>query len=91
MHNEKFELPRRIFLWHLDQIADMLSVEVEKLEKTNLHFHGRSTGTCPAEKILARNINGPGERPEWRVSEFELTRWMTHMGFRITIRQDRQR
>lgn len=73
---QKYNLPPRPFLYTLDQIMDILRYEkVEDVAKS-VHFDGRTPGVPPKEKILARNIAGPDDKPEWRIEEGEFIRWL---------------
>jgi hypothetical protein len=76
-NRDKYGLPPRLFLYTLDQIADMLVVDSMK---KFVHYEGRSVGIAPDDKLLARNIAPAGEKPEWRVEEYEFIRWMKHTG-----------
>lgn len=76
-------LPVRAFLFTTDQIATMLSVEEEQVKKEYLFYEGRNVGNRPRHRMMARNIAEPGAKPEWRVAERELIRWMKLKGFRI--------
>jgi len=72
----KYQLPPRPFLYTLDQLLDILRYErLDQLTKS-VHFLGRSTGRCPKDKMLAKNIAASSEEPEWRVEEDEFVRWM---------------
>jgi hypothetical protein len=75
-------LPIRPFLFTVDQIATLLSAH-EQTVKDSLFYDGRSTGRQPKDKMIARNIAIPGARPEWRVSEQELIRWMRFKNFKV--------
>jgi hypothetical protein len=76
-------LPTRAFLFTLDQIAYMLDLELVSLRKSYLHYDGRTVGDRSPDKMMARNIAPPGEKPEWRVAEKELQRWLRRKGFRL--------
>lgn len=78
-------LPVRPFLYTLDQIATLIDISVAKLKQIYLHFAGRSVGPHRADKILTHDISprGKGLKPEWRVSEQELVRWLRFRGFRV--------
>ena len=80
---EKFNMPPRIFLYTLDQIATMLSVDLKVVKNNYIHYDRRSVGARPGDKMLARNLNQDGEKPEWRVAENELIRFLRRRGFRI--------
>lgn len=75
-------LPARVFLYTLDQIAVMLDLSQTRVEQTYIYFEGRSTGARQRALMLAHNIAPPDERPDWRVSERELIRWMKVKGFK---------
>ncbi len=75
-------LPQRPFLYTLDQIATLLAVDEAAL-RASVHFEGRSVGARPVKKMLARNIAPEGRRPDWRVAERELIRWLRTKGFRF--------
>ena len=80
---ERFQMPPRLFLYTLDQIATMTGVRLESLKASHIHFDRRSVGARPGDKMLARNIAQDGEKPEWRVAENEFIRWLRKRGFRI--------
>lgn len=75
-------LPIRTFLYTVDQIGVLLALEPKVVLRTYLFFEGRSTGACPKDKMKSVNIAPQGEKPEWRVAERELVRWMRYKGFR---------
>lgn len=75
-------LPPRPFLYTLDQIATILSVSISSIEKKYIYFEGRSIGHKVKDEMIARDISPHGSRPEWRVAEQELIRWMRYKGFR---------
>lgn len=79
-------LPVRVFLFTLDQIATVLSVDETTVRAAYIYYEGRSIGGQPKSLMLARNIANPNERPDWRVAELELVRWMRLKGFRFTQR-----
>ena len=77
----KVDLPPRIFLYTLDQVAYCVEMSVESLRRAHVHFAGRTTGYSPRGLILARNIAEPKDKPDWRVTEGELVRWLKFKGF----------
>lgn len=79
----KVDLPVRPFLYTIDQIATLLAVTEQNVKAKYLHYDGRSTGVCPRDRMVARNIAPDGERPDWRVAEKEFRRWLKHKHFRI--------
>lgn len=81
-------LPPRPFLYTLDQVADLLAVSNVA---PYIFYDGRSTGTPPKDKMLARNIAPSGDRPEWRIEEQELIRWFKRTGFRPITRLEWRR
>lgn len=79
-------LPMRPFLYTLDQIAALLSIDTTAVKRTYLFYAGRSTGAKRKDLILTHNIAPEGEKPEWRVAERELIRWFRYKGFRVIDR-----
>lgn len=75
-------LPAKPFLYTIDQIAALLSLEHAAVTRS-IFYEGRSVGARPKDKMLARNIDPADARPEWRVAETELIRWMRSKGFRF--------
>lgn len=83
---EKFGLPFRVILYTLDQIATMLQVDVGHLKRTYLHYEERSVGFRRHDQLSARNIAPDGEKPDWRIAEKELIRWLRYKGFKVFTR-----
>ena len=75
-------LPVRPFLYTVEQLSTILSLDPKAITRTYLFFEGRSTGVPPRDLIRAVNIAPAGKKPEWRVVERELIRWMRVKGFR---------
>jgi|SRR5690606_29567355 len=75
-------LPARVFLFTLDQISVMLDMPERQIAAKYIYFEGRSIGARRRDLMIARNIAPPDEKPEWRVAERELIRWMKSKGFR---------
>lgn len=75
-------LPIRPFLYTLDQIGVLLSLNTSRLQ-VYIHYDGRSVGRPKRDKLLARNIAPLGEAADWRVPESELIRWLRNRGFRV--------
>lgn len=75
-------LPPKPFLYTIDQISFLLDVTEVYIKRALLHYEGRSVGVAPRDRMVARNIAPEGEKPEWRVAERELTRWMRLKGFK---------
>lgn len=81
-------LPFRPFLYTLDQIQDLLLVnDLNPL----IYWDGRSVGIHHPYLIKAINLMPNGVKPEWRVEEVELLRWMRNRGFQIFYRDSRPR
>lgn len=75
-------LPPKPFFYTIDQVAYLLSIEERSLRAHYLHYHGRSVGAPPRDKIVARNLSPAGIKPEWRIAERELVRYMKFKGLR---------
>jgi hypothetical protein len=81
--NDAVMLPYRPFLYTPDQIAALLSVTTHTVLSQYLYFEGRSIGSRAKNLMIARNIaQSPDAKPEWRIAERELVRWMRLKGFR---------
>lgn len=79
----KVGLPPRPFLYTLDQLSVLLNVDQKRVETQYIYYEGRSTGVMSTRLLLARNIEPDrNARPDWRVAERELIRWMKVMGFK---------
>ena len=76
-------LPRHPLLYTLDQVSFILNVDDAWL-KRKLFYVGRSTGPHRSKLQTVNIEDDPKARPQWRVSEIELKRWLTHQGYRIT-------
>lgn len=81
-NSDRVALPPRFFLYTLDQIAMMLGYSQKNLEATHIFYHGRSIGYPSPDKIQARNIAQPEDKPDWRVVDRELVRWMRRKGYK---------
>lgn len=79
---EKIGIPTRVFLFTLDQISVMVSLDQRTLEKGHIFFQGRSIGSRKKSLMVAINIAPPDEKPDWRVTEREFIRWMRVKGFK---------
>lgn len=81
------ELPERVFLFTIDQIAMMLEVNETQVYDNYLFYEGRSVGVRPKDKMLTRDISpADAPKPEWRVTDKEFARWMRLKGFRFHTR-----
>lgn len=78
----KVGLPPRPFLYTLDQISVLLSIELSDFQKSYIYYENRSIGVRQRYLLAARNIAHPEDKPDWRVSERELVRWMRYMGYK---------
>lgn len=84
MASKEVGLPVRPFMFTLDQIAYLLDLTERKLRQDYIHYQGRSVGVCPKDKLLAVDISPEdAPRPEWRVAEKHLKRWMRFKGWKI--------
>lgn len=83
---EQFEMPPRIILYTLDQLATMLNVQLQTIKTSYIHYDRRSPGARPGDRMVARNIAPAGEKPDWRVTENEVIRYLKKRGFRIYSR-----
>lgn len=82
---KEVELPPRVFLYTLDQIAFILNINLSTLRLSYIYFQGLSTGVKSRHFMVARDVSPPdSSKPEWRVTETELVRWMKLKGFRFT-------
>lgn len=75
-------LPPRPFLYTLDQVSVLLNISQSLLTQRYLYFEGRSIGTRKRGLMLANNIAPRDEKPEWRIAERELIRWLKYKGYR---------
>ena len=79
----KVGLPPRPFLYTLDQISTILNVDLSEIKARYIYYENRSTGVMSVRLLLAKNIEPDrAQRPDWRVAERELIRWMKVMGFK---------
>ena len=84
---DKIGLPPRPFLYTLDQVATIIALPIEKLRDAYVYYVGLDAGPRRLDQLCARNIAPHGDRPEWRVEEHELIRWMKRRGFLSYIRK----
>jgi hypothetical protein len=80
-NHAQVNLPIKPFLYSLDQIATILDTSEQNVKQNYIHFSGRSINLPTHDQIVARNIAAPGAKPEWRVAERELIRWLRRKGF----------
>lgn len=76
-------LPVRPFLYTIDQVAVILNLAEVTVRENYLHLAGRTPGVQSKDTILAHNISPFDRKPEWRVEERELIRWLKRKGFRV--------
>lgn len=75
-------LPVRPFFYTIDQIAYLLQIDEKMVKLHYLHYEGRSTGICPSDRMVATNISPAGIKPDWRILERHLIRWMKFKGYK---------
>jgi hypothetical protein len=75
-------LPTHEFFYTTDQVALILNVE-EAWVRERIYLAGRMPDLHRRDKLLAVNLAGAAERPRWRISNRELTRWLIRKGYRI--------
>lgn len=75
-------LPRPVFQYTFDQVAMCLSVPETDLRLKMVWYERLDAGRKPSHKIAAHNIADLGEKPDWRVTETELLRWLKLKGYR---------
>jgi len=75
-------LPPKPFLYTPDQVATLVSLDERSLRSRMLWYEGREVGVPPRDKLRAINISAPENKPEWRISEQELIRWMKAKGMK---------
>lgn len=78
-------IPVRPILFTLDQVMALLAIHEKALSKI-VFYAGRSPGVNTKARLTARNIARPSDRPEWRVAEGELVRWLKYKKFKIKHR-----
>jgi hypothetical protein len=76
------DLPARIFLYTLDQVASMVQLDEEIFVASHVYLTGRSTFPKTQDFLRAHNIAQPAAEPQWRIAEFEVLRWMRLKGIR---------
>lgn len=84
MHKNLLQLPVKVFLYNLEQIATMLDVTEKYLKRSIIYFQGRETVRWASQDMVAINIAKVNAPPEWRVSEAEFIRWMKFKGIKFT-------
>ena len=81
-------LPATPFLYHIDQVAQLLGMREEDLVSQYIWFAGGTIGRKSDRQIKAINIavDPANEIARWRVSQGELIRWMKLLGFVVYSR-----
>ena len=79
---ESVGLPERPFLYTFDQICAMIEVKLSSFKLQYVYYEGRSTGVYRPDLLRANDIAPDNQKPDWRVEERELIRWMRRKGFR---------
>jgi hypothetical protein len=77
------KLPQRPFLYTMDQICTLISCSEQLLKQNIAHFKGRTITKRTIDEMLFINISSPEDKPEWRVEETELLRWLRRKGFKV--------
>lgn len=80
---DRIGLPPRIFLYTIDQVAQLLSLTQPYVKNTLLFYDRREPGLTPKTRLRAINIAPEGETPEWRVAERELIRYLRSRGVKF--------
>jgi DNA-binding XRE family transcriptional regulator len=80
---EPVRLPPRPFLYTVDQLANLLGVTELTVENNYLFYTSNEWGKPSPDLLVARNIASSHDKPDWRVEEKELKRWMKRKGFRF--------
>lgn len=80
------DLPPRQFFYTLDQIAELLSMSTKNLRANYVYFDRVTPTLRRSKQLMARNIAEHTDKPDWRVAEDELVRWMRACRFRYGSR-----
>lgn len=76
-------LPPRPFLYTLDQVAGLLSLDPDTFAGEWVYFDGLSLGIRKHDLLRAQNIAPVGKAETWRITESELIRWMKQRRIRF--------
>jgi hypothetical protein len=77
-------LPVREFMYTIDQIAYLLSLDEDYVKRHLIFYTGRSVGVCSRDKMQAVDVSpDSASKAEWRVAERFLKRWMRFKGWKI--------
>jgi len=80
---EKVKLPLREFMYTIDQIAYLLELKEQYVKERIIFYEGRTVGVPTRDEMVAVNVAREGDKPEWRVAERHLKRWMRFKGYKI--------
>lgn len=80
---ERVGLPPRMLFYTPDQIATMLELDIEYVERNLLFYEKREPGLPPRSKMRAINIAPEGETPIWRVAEVTIIQYLRARGIRF--------
>jgi hypothetical protein len=75
-------VPRPPFLYTIDQVAQIASLSMSSMVNRYVFYDTLTAGRPSADLLIAHNIAPLGDRPDWRISDGELTRWLKRKGFR---------
>lgn len=70
-------------MFTLDQIAFLLDLGEPYFKANYVHYEGRSVGAPGKDRMVAVNIAPEGQKPEWRVPERHLKRWLRFKGWKF--------
>lgn len=76
MYKSFLELPLKAFMYTLEQVADMLSIDRVYFKNKFVYYKGRTPRVHTSHELAAVNLAKPAEEPIWRISEDELIRWL---------------
>ena len=83
LYKTLIELPTKVFMYTIDQVAMLLDIHMDVLKRNYLFFNGRENRRSTRQDLVAVNIARHDQDPEWRVSEVELVRWMKFKGIKF--------
>lgn len=83
MYKTLLQIPIKMFMYHIDQIASMLDVTELTMKKNMLYYQGRERRKWTQDDLVAVNISRVNAPPEWRISEEEFMRWMKYKGIKF--------
>jgi hypothetical protein len=86
MNNEerkKFNFPLRVWFFTVEEIAEMLAVDLDKVKREYVYYLGLTPGVAKKDLLKAANLSPLDATPEWRISEEEFARWLRVKGFTV--------